>query len=71
MDELIGRVTQNAHISNDQAKQAIEAVMGFLKDKLPPNVANEINGVLSGKPFDQAALTSALGALGGMFGGKK
>ncbi len=71
MDELIGRVTQNAHISNDQAKQAIEAVMGFLKDKLPPGVANEVNGVLNGKQFDQAALTGALNSLGGMFGGKK
>ena len=39
MDELIKLVTQKAGISEAQAQQAVETVMGFLKDKLPAPVA--------------------------------
>ena len=68
MDELISKVAKQANISGDQAKHAVESVMGFLKDKLPAPVADQINGVLNGKPFDPAALTSALGGHAGNVG---
>ena len=35
MDELIKQVVQKAGVSEDQAKQAVETVLDFLKDKLP------------------------------------
>ncbi len=79
MEELINKIAKQANISSDQARSAAETVMGFLKDKLPAPVANEINGVLSGKPFDAATLMGALGgqegnigsALGDIMGTKK
>jgi uncharacterized protein (DUF2267 family) len=48
MDELIKQVTKKAGISEDQAKLAIEAVMDFLKDKLPAPIASQVESVLGG-----------------------
>jgi hypothetical protein len=48
MDELIKLVTQKAGISEKQATQAIETVMGFLKDKLPAPIAGQVEGIWKG-----------------------
>ncbi len=61
MDELINLVAQKSGISKDQAKTAVETVLGFLKQKLPAPVAAQIDGVLSGKAPD-------LGSVGKLFG---
>jgi uncharacterized protein (DUF2267 family) len=68
MDELIKQVTQKANISPDQAKQAVDTVLDFLKDKLPAPVVDQIKAALSGQQVDASAVTNALG---GLFGGKK
>jgi uncharacterized protein (DUF2267 family) len=67
MDELIKQVSQKANISPDQAKQAVETVLAFLKDKLPAPLADQVKAALSGQAVDPSAVT---GALGGLFGGK-
>lgn len=64
MDELIKMVSNKAGISEAQAKQAVETVLGFLKDKLPPPVASQIDAALKGD------LGGMGGALGGLFGKK-
>jgi hypothetical protein len=61
MDELIKLVTKKTGISEAQAKQAVDAVIGFLKKKLPAPIAGQIDGVLSGSGPAQAA--QALGNL--------
>lgn len=74
MDELVNQVAQRTGLSQDQARQAAEAVIGFLKDKLPAPIASQLDGVLSGQanPDDIAGQAGqALGGLGGMFGGDK
>ena len=48
MDELIKLVTQKAGISEVQARQAVDTVIGFLKDKLPAPIASQIDGLLQG-----------------------
>jgi uncharacterized protein (DUF2267 family) len=48
MDELIKQVVQKAGVSEDQAQQAVETVLDFLKDKLPAPIATQIEAVLSG-----------------------
>jgi nucleoid DNA-binding protein len=68
MDELIKQVTQKANVSPDQAKQAVDTVLDFLKDKLPAPVVDQIKAALSGQPVDASAVTNALG---GLFGGQK
>jgi len=64
MDELIKLVTQKAGISEDQAKQAITAVLDFLKQHLPAPVAGQIEGLLKG------GLPDISQGLGGIFGKK-
>jgi nucleoid DNA-binding protein len=68
MDELIKLVSKKANISADQAKQAVDSVLAFLKDKLPAPVLDQIKAALSGKQVDAGGVSSALG---GLFGGKK
>lgn len=63
MDDLIKQVTQKAGISEDQAKQAIETVLGFIKDKLPAPIASQVAGVLGGGE------TPGLGDVGEKLGG--
>ena len=67
MDELIKQVSQKANISPDQAKQAVDTVLAFLKDKLPAPLADQVKAALSGQQVDASAVTNTLG---GLFGGK-
>jgi hypothetical protein len=48
MDELLKMVSEKANISADQAKKAVDTVLNFLSEKLPPPVASQIRGLLSG-----------------------
>jgi nucleoid DNA-binding protein len=64
VDELIKLVTQKAGISEAQAQQAVETVMGFLKDKLPEPIASQVEGMLSGGEMpDLGDLGKTLGGL--------
>lgn len=64
MDELIKLVSSKAGISEAQAKQAVETVLGFLKDKLPQPVAGQVEAALKGD------VGGVAGKLGGLFGKK-
>jgi len=67
MDELIKLVTEGAGISEDQARTAVETVIGYLKDNLPGPIASQIDSVLGG-----AGMVGDVGdvvkGLGGMLG---
>jgi hypothetical protein len=65
MDELIKLVSSKVGISEAQAKEAIETVLGFVKDKLPAPLAGQIDAVLEG---DLGDLGDVTGMLGGLFG---
>ena len=65
MDELVKMVADKVGISEAQAKQAVEVVMGFLKDNLPEPLAGQVEAVLSG---DVSGVQDLLGGLGGLFG---
>jgi uncharacterized protein (DUF2267 family) len=67
MDEVIKQVTQQANISPDQAKLAVNSVLDFLKDKLPAPVVDQIKAALSGQQIDTSGITNTLG---GLLGGK-
>jgi hypothetical protein len=64
MDELIKMVSSKVGISEAQAKEAVETVLGFLKEKLPAPVAGQIDAVLEG---DLGGLADMVG---GLFGKK-
>ena len=65
MDELIKLVSQKAGLSEEQAKAAVETVMGYLKDKLPAPIAGQIDSVLGGggMPKGLGDLTKGLGGI--------
>ena len=65
MDEQLKLVKEKAGIPEDQAKLAVQAVLDFLKDKLPAPIASQIDGLLSGSGLGDVAK-----GLGGLFGKK-
>lgn len=69
MDELIKLVAQKTGISPDQARMAVETVLGFLKQRLPAPLASQLEAALGGGAMPNAG--DALKGLGDMFGGKK
>ncbi len=48
MDELLKTVQEKTGLDVDQAKGAIEAVIGFIKDKLPAPIASQLEGFIGG-----------------------
>ena len=73
MDALVKMVAEKAGIQEAQAKKAVEAVLGFLKDKLPAPIAGQVENALSSDAtVDQAGklLDQGMGALGGLLGKK-
>jgi hypothetical protein len=71
--EISGLVTKKVGIPNDKAEQAVDVVLNFLKQKLPPTVASQLDAVLAGNVdlSDGIGLDDAAGLLGGLMGGKK
>ena len=76
MDDLLKTVQEKTGLDLDQAKGAIEAVLGFLKDKLPAPIAGQLENFIRGGDDDGeggGGPGDALGGLGdmakGLFGG--
>lgn len=74
MDELLAAVAQKTGLPADKAKGAVEAVLGFLKEKLPAPIASQIDGFLEGNAANVAdmagdAVEGLKDTLGGVFGG--
>ena len=60
-------------ITEPQALQAVEVVLDFVEKKLPPNIGNKLDAVLSGNVdlSDGVGLDDAAGLLGGLLSGDK
>jgi len=59
VDELIKMVQEKTGIDEAQARGAADAVLGFLKGRLPAPIASQIDGIISG-----GGSTDATGGLG-------
>jgi len=66
MDELVKLVAKKVGISEDQAKKAVETVIGFLKQRLPAPLAAQLDNLLKG-----SSGTDLASGLGNLLGGKK
>jgi hypothetical protein len=58
MDQVVRMIQDRAGINAEQARTAASTVVGFLKDKLPPPIASQVDGVLNdgdggSSPMDQ------------------
>ena len=62
MEELLKIVSEKTGLPAEQAQGAIEAVLGFLKDKLPGPVADQIDGVVGGGD-DGGGITGQIGGI--------
>lgn len=77
MEKLINLVSEKAGISSSQAETAVNTVVSFLKDKLPPGMAGQVDNYLKDSGDTGKTEGGAEGAdgmadkLGGMMGGKK
>ena len=69
MDELKNQLMEKLGLDEGMSTQAIEMVLGFLKDKLPENVGGMLDGVLSGEGGASGIVDSAKDKLGDMLGG--
>ena len=82
VDDLIKTIQEKTGLPVDKAQDVIETVVGFIADKLPGPIGDQVKGFLGGDGdaggdgggeggglLDQAK--DALGGLGGLLGGDK
>ena len=71
MEELIRQVTERTGISEEQARTAVQTVLGYLQNNLPAGISDQLGGLLGGGAGGGAAggVGDILGGLGGMLGG--
>lgn len=71
MQQLIDKLTARADITEEQAKQVIDVIVGVIDDRLPDALANPVIEALKGNDDAasklEAAADGALGELRGMF----
>jgi uncharacterized protein (DUF2267 family) len=67
MDELVQLVSEKTGLSEELSRQAVEVVLEFLKEKLPPPIADRLDDLLEGG--DLTDLGNLAQGLGGLFGG--
>ncbi len=46
MNDLINELTSKVSLTSEQASSAVATVMGFLKDKLPADVMNQLTAAV-------------------------
>ncbi len=67
MDELIKQVATKTGISEDQARTAVDTVVGFLKNRLPEPIAGQLDNVISGGEGAAGGLGDLAAKVGGIF----
>jgi hypothetical protein len=73
MDSLIQQIVQRTGISEAQARQAVETVVGHLKGRVPAPLASQLDKLIaggSGGASGGEGPGGLAGGLGGLFGGK-
>lgn len=72
MDMLINFVVEKTGLSHEQAQSAVNAVLSFIKDKLPEGMQGMVDNVIGGNSGGEGGgdiMGQASNMLGGMFGG--
>ena len=71
MNEIIQRLMEKTGLPEDKASAAVDAVLGFLKEKLPGPIASQIDNLLAGGAGLGDKLGDVAKGLGGMFSKKE
>jgi hypothetical protein len=69
VDELIKIVQERTGIGEQQARDAVNTVLGFVKERLPEPFGSQIDGLLGGAATGGSNPLGGLGNLGGLTGG--
>jgi hypothetical protein len=69
MDELVKQVAERTGIGEEQARQAVDTVLGFLKARLPESVAGYVDSAIGSQQANDS-LGGVAGQLGNIFGGE-
>jgi hypothetical protein len=69
MDELIKLLTEKTGLPDDKARIAVDTIVGFLKQRLPAGVAEQLNTVLTAPAGEGIAekVKGMAAGLGGVF----
>lgn len=70
MEKIVNLVAQKAGISESQARTAVETVANYLKAKLPPGLAGQVDSYLKDGDSAGGGAAGMAGKIGGMFGKK-
>lgn len=68
MEELINQVSQRTGLAPDKARSAVDTVLGFLKNRLPPAMASQLESALTAGAGSGAGMAEAAKGLGSKFG---
>lgn len=69
MEQLVKLITAKAGISEAQAKQSIETIVDFLKDKMPAGIGSQVESFVKGGGSDMGNIAGALkDKVGSLFG---
>jgi hypothetical protein len=69
---VVDLIRERTGISEQQAEQALDTVVSFLKQKLPAPIAGQLDGLVrSDVSALEGQLDGLMGGLGGMFGKKE
>ena len=75
MEELIKQVTERTGISEEQARTAVQTVLGYLQNNLPAGLSQQLGGLLGGSGGAGGGIPGGVGdlvgGLGGLLGGDK
>lgn len=66
MQRIVNLVAQKANISDEQARTAVDTVASFLKNKLPPGVAGQVDNYLNDEEGSAGSGDNSSGGMGGM-----
>ncbi|MDQ2889785.1 MAG: hypothetical protein M3R65_04395 [Gemmatimonadota bacterium] len=62
MDELVTLLTQRTGLSPDQARQAIDTVLGYVKGRLPTPLASQMDAFLGQSAGGTTGTTGTAGS---------
>ena len=63
MDDLIKTVSEKTGLSEEMAKQVVDVVLDYVKDKLPDSIAGQVDSLLEGGGLNMGSLAGGLGGL--------
>jgi len=66
MDQLVQQIAAQTGLTTDQAREVVQTVVSYIKEKLPAPIAAQVDGFLNNQIADDIA-QQAISGIGGLF----